>query len=67
MTSDEKLDIINAFLTPMIREKFSEQEINKICTELYKCNNRNELTNKIDYYTIEFAHRGEINKNKKGD
>lgn len=60
MTSDDKLDIINAFLSPMIREKFSKEEIEKICTELYECKNKEELSNKIDYYAMEFAHRGEI-------
>ncbi|QSE97402.1 hypothetical protein [Fulvivirga lutea] len=65
MTSDEKLDIINSFLSPMIKEKFSKAEIEKICKELYLCNTRDELSHKIDYYAMEFAHRGEIGNKKK--
>lgn len=59
MTTDEKLDIINAFLTPIIREKFSKEEIEEICKELYHCESKDQLSDKIDGYVIEFAHRGE--------
>ena len=64
MTSDEKLDIINSFLTPMVREKFTPEEIEKICAVLYACETSEELGNKIDYYVIEFAHRGELKGGK---
>jgi len=59
MTADEKLDIINAFLTPIIRERFTEEEIKEICKQLYLCETKDEITVKIDQYVIEFAHRGE--------
>ncbi len=62
MTSDEKLDIINAFLTPVIKEKFNKAEIEKICKDLYLANTEEELGHKIDYYVIEFAQRGKIEK-----
>ncbi|MEQ8925388.1 MAG: hypothetical protein RLO81_06210 [Fulvivirga sp.] len=65
MTSDEKLDIINSFLSPLIKEKFSKAEIERICEELYLCNTRDELSHKIDFYALEFAHRGKIKHKKK--
>lgn len=67
MTTDERLDIINAFLTPIIRERFSKEEIEEICKELYLCNSKDQLTNKIDGYVIEFAHRGEKIGPRKGE
>ncbi|MTI40738.1 hypothetical protein [Fulvivirga lutimaris] len=67
MTADEKLDIINAFLTPIIREKFSEEEIKEICKQLYLCESKDQISDKIDGYVIEFAHRGEKIDYKKGE
>ena len=57
MSPDEKLDIINTFLSPVIRGKFSKKEIEKICSELYLCENKEQLSHKIDAYIIEFAYR----------
>jgi hypothetical protein len=59
MSPDEKLDIINTFLSPVIRGKFSKKEIENICRELYLCETEEELSIKIDAYIIEFAYRGQ--------
>jgi hypothetical protein len=40
-------------------ENFSEKEIEKICTTLFKCENEEELSLKIKDSIIEFTYRGQ--------
>jgi len=57
MTSDEKLDIINSFLTPDVKKKFTVDELKTIYEKLYACDTRKAMSDTIDFYLTEYADR----------